>query len=154
MKKEKYLGFLGIVQILGSLLGFSALLGNEINIGVLVFIVFLGLSIYCGILLLLKKPLGIKLSKINFFLQLVGFELPDFFGFKYYLGTYFNVVYDFNINYLSWEMGLSTVFLFQAEDVSNNIISLNLFAVAVLVLLFSSEDSKIWEIELPDNDFE
>jgi len=134
---------LGIYQIIGGIIGLgflflslSQLSGLSILpvlISLISFVLF-SYSILCGILLLKKKPLGLRHSMINQFLQLIFFTFLGY-SFHYIAGVFFTLGIDltdsflltFNIGLSSWQMEISS---------GSPAINLNFNLVAFMLIIF------------------
>ena len=121
---QNKLSIFGYYQILGGIIGLGLLIWLLLNLTsfysllliiiVPAFILF-SFSIYCGILLLKKPKVGIKLSLINQCLQLFSFSLGGY-TYLYFSGLYFTVGLDltesmnflFNFGVSSWTLNINT----------------------------------------------
>lgn len=134
---------LGIYQIAGGIIGLLLTVWSVLNLpgiaGILLLIILIAVtlyaySIYCGILLLKKKAIGLKFSFVNQCLQLVSISAFGF-AFKYVSGIVLAVGIDLTESfYFIFDAGVSSWQISIYGDTAPFIISFNF--VAVFILLF------------------
>jgi hypothetical protein len=98
ISKKTKSGFLilGAYQILGGMTGIilAGLHAYSHNRGMILFLLlaflFFGYSILCGVLLIKTNVMALRLSLVNFLLQLVGWTILGF-GFEYISGAFISV---------------------------------------------------------------
>jgi hypothetical protein len=145
-KIQTNLTALGYYQIIGGLIGLGLLISLLTTISffdalfltiiISAFILF-SFSIYCGGLLIAKKELGIRLSIINQFLQVISFSYAGY-SYQYFSGIGFSLGIDFTesfnfifyLGFSSWKLNINTNSILTT-------IEINLVAILILNNLFS-----------------
>ena len=137
--------FLGIYQILGGIIGFvlSFIFIQFAQLSLLALLLVLGAfflfsySIFCGVLLLKKKPSGLRHSTINQFLQLFMFSILGY-SFKYASGVFLALGFDitndfiFNLNFgiSNWQIEINS---------GSQTLSLGFNFVALILIFYISK---------------
>lgn len=136
--------FLGIYQIIGSLIGllFSVVATelpsyNFISVSICAFtFLFYMFNFYCGILLIIGNPLGLVFSMLTQIFQLLNFSISGFI-FRYICGIYFALSINFSAGgLLSTDFRISS-YMFGFIDNRSFIVSLNITAVIILIFTTS-----------------
>ena len=142
MTNQAHKIILGLYQLLGGLLGvylsleiiqsiefFSALISILLIIG-------FGLNIYsifCGVLILFRYEQGLKLSRLNQYLQVLSFSIGGY-SFTYVAGIYLSGAIDWSNKFkIDAKLGFSTwqITLNQYDGV--NILFINVIAIILII---------------------
>lgn len=138
--------FIGVIQLVGGALLIYALYVRFTEVGtvnlftvIIPLLLFTCLCFYAGIEILRGKLIGIKLSILNFALQLFQFS---YFGiyFYYFIGPYVSLGYQKPLNsslkfWTDYEYFTGTLIVYIREDKSSHFLLLNLVALIILILL-------------------
>ena len=135
---------LAYYQILGGIFGIGLtaylfLTSNSYHvILILILILFLAIysySIFCGIMLLKKRMLGFKHSKINQLLQLIHFSILGY-AFQYIAGLHISISIDLaDLLNLKINLGTSTWEFAFNKNSETSIISVNLLAIFLIIFI-------------------
>lgn len=147
---------LGYYQFIGGIIGLGLLIAaltTISNFEVLLLIILssgaalFSFSIYCGILLIRKKEIGIRRSIINQFLQILAFSYAGY-SYQYFSGMGLSIGIDIteSFNFITY-LGLSSWKLNINTDSVLSTIEINLVAIILLSNLFSLQK----RIELKKN---
>jgi hypothetical protein len=158
LTKEIILRFkvFGIYQIVGGLIGLTltslaffqgSQLGTTLFLLILLIILLYAHSIFCGILLLMKKIGGLNHSLANQIFQLLAFSIFGF-AFNYFSGIYFLLGFDLTNNFLLiFDFGISSWKVTIGSDEGIVSFSLNLIALC-LILFIENQKSQIRKARL------
>lgn len=132
-----------IYQIAGGIFGIGLIVWLITQLELTNFVIFLLLialllysySIYCGIILLNRRVLGINHSLINQYFQLISFSILGY-GFTYISGLYFSIgvdftdsiVFKFNLGVSSWQININ-------RDTDILYVNLNLVSLFLIVFI-------------------
>jgi hypothetical protein len=138
---------IGSIQIIGGLILVYAIINRISEVGIisffsviLPFILITGLSFYAGIQLIRNKEKGIKLSILNFGLQLFQFSYLGFYWY-YFIGPYVSLGYQkpYNSSYTiltDFEYFTGTLISYIRNDKESHFLSINLISLIILIVLF------------------
>lgn len=123
------------IQIIGGIVGFIFFTLRILkgNLGMIVGLPFFTFSIITGILMLKKHKLCIKLTLINFFLQLIKIKA---FGviYSYYVGLAFFL--NLSSNYVGFNFKYGAGFIVGTNGSNISMFSINIFALVILGIIF------------------
>lgn len=124
------------IQIIGGFLGFIFFTLGILrgNLGMIIGLPFFTFSVITGVLMLKKHKLSIKLTVINFFLQLIKLKA---FGviYSYYIGLAFFL--NLSSNYIGFNAKYGAGFMVGTTKSNTPIFSINIFALIILgVVIF------------------
>ena len=94
-------------------------------------------SLAGGVFLILNKTIGIQVSLINYYLQVVNFNAGDNLNFRYDNGIFFNLGITPSTIDLEFELGLKSVFIFMNKLSSSPMISINVIAIIIIYYLMT-----------------
>ena len=153
---------IGSIQIIGALILIYAIINRISEVGmisffsvILPFILITGLSFYAGIQLLRDKVNGIKLSILNFGLQLFQFSYLGIYWY-YFLGPYVSFGYQkpHNSNYTfltDFEYFTGTLISYIRNDTESHFLAINLISLIILIVLFYLKQENSKEPKLKKN---
>jgi len=138
---------IGSIQIIGGLFLIYGII-NRINAVAMInffsvilpFILITGFSFYAGIQLIRDKRIGIKLSILNFVLQLFQFSYLGFYWY-YFIGPYVSFGYEkpYNSDYTlltDFEYFTGTLISYIRNDTESHFLAVNLISLIILTVLF------------------
>lgn len=142
MTRRYYLWLLAIQQLTGAFFGLIIIANNNHSTYDTLFLSFLILlSLMSGILLLSKRNrIGITLSIVNFFCQVVSFNFSDGINFGYECGLFcsfklFPPTFDLNFDF-----GVGTTYYLMSDISSPDFIGVNIFAIMAIYILISGDE--------------
>ena len=153
---------IGSIQIIGALILIYAIINRISEVGmisffsvILPFILITGLSFYAGIQLLKNKVNGIKLSILNFGLQLFQFSYLGIYWY-YFLGPYVSFGYHTppNSTYTfltDFEYFTGTLISYIRNDTDSHFLAINLISLIILIVLFYLKQENSKEQKLKKN---
>ncbi|SDR91033.1 hypothetical protein [Gramella sp. MAR_2010_147] len=153
---------IGSIQIIGGLFLIYAIINRISEVGmisffsvILPFILITGLCLYAGIQLIRNKGKGIKLSILNFGLQLFQFSYLGFYWY-YFIGPYVSFGYQKprNSNYTfltDFEYFTGTLISYIRNDTESHFLAINLVSLVILIFLFYLKQENSKEPKLKKN---
>ncbi len=131
---------ISLIQILGGTWGLIIALFFILNgqYAMLIGFAFSVLSILAGVLLWRNTPIGKWTSITNLFLQIFGVRIGSVW-FYYYSGFAFFIKFSTNYFGFKTRIGAGTVFGYSDKPIS--MVSINLFALIILIYLLSTRKS-------------